>query len=171
MADYNTTSPNIITHKLHKIKRKKSKYGAKISQLQHSSSNIVIMYWTKCTHKYQRSPMQTECNYFKRLGHFLITIGGKTISWLNFSEPPVSSPECSKHRRATAKYVCELWTVPQGKGVSAMCLSGFSPQHWLCFLGGQQKNEMYICQSFADFYPFPRCDCKGFFENNWVQHL
>ena len=33
-----------------------------------------------------------------------------------------------KHRRATAKYVYELWTLPQGKRVSAMCLSGFSPR-------------------------------------------
>ena len=76
------------------------------------------MYWTKCTQKCQRSPVQTECNYVKRLGHFWITIGGKIISWSNFSEPPNSNCVCSKHRKATAE-IC-VWTVNCATGKESL---------------------------------------------------
>ena len=142
------------------IKQIKTKVVQKDHNCNTASSSIVIMYWTKCTQKCQRSPVQTECNYVKRLGHFWITIaiGGKIISWSNFSEPPNSNCVCSKHRKATAE-IC-VWTVNCATGKESLRSVPFRLQS-PALIEVNRKMKLYVCQSFADFHPFPRCDCKG----------
>ena len=128
MADYNTTSPNIITHKLHKISRKKCKSGAKRSQLQHSfikhRHNVLNKMQTKMStftgagRMQQRQKVRPLLDYHWWENNLLIKLLKYPIS------NHVSCELCHRKRK------------------SPQCAFQASVPSIYCVFFGQQKNEI-----------------------------